>query len=183
MLNNRKEFKMNLVLKNMKKKVNQRFPLRHFVPKQHKGISPVIATVLLIAMVIVIGLIVFLFLRSMAQDAITKFGDENIELACDKINFEASYSNGELYVSNNGNTPIFGLKIKMVGDGSHTTEDIRDISEDWLAYGLTQGGTFSHPLDVGSSNEIVVRPVLFGNSDKGQKTFVCEERYGHEILI
>jgi flagellin-like protein len=167
-LKNRKGFKMDLVLKNMKK----------------KGISPVIATVLLIAMVIVIGLIVFLFLRSMAQDAITKFGDENIELACDDVNFETSYSAGELYVANNGNTPIFGLKIKMVGDGSHTTKDIRDMSDTWPTYGLTQGGTFSYSVNTVSSTEIIVIPVLLGNSNSGQKTFVCdEERYGYEISI
>ena len=36
-----------------------------------KGVSPVIATVLLIAIVIVIGLIIFLWFRSLTKDALT----------------------------------------------------------------------------------------------------------------
>jgi len=43
-----------------------------------KGLSPVIATMLLIAIVVVIGLIIFLWFRGMTEEAITKFDGTNI---------------------------------------------------------------------------------------------------------
>ncbi len=77
-----------------------------------RGISPVIATVLLIAMVVVIGLIVFLWFRGMIEEEGTKFG-KNVKLVCDDVNFEASYSGGVLSILNIGNTPIYKMKIKI----------------------------------------------------------------------
>ena len=53
-----------------------------------RGLSPVVATVLLIAIVIIIGLIVFLWFRGMTEETITKFGTENIRFACDDVYFE-----------------------------------------------------------------------------------------------
>ena len=63
--------------------------------RKKRGISPVIATTLLIALVIIIFVIVFMWFRSTLKPAILKFG-ENIELACEKVSFSADYSNGKL---------------------------------------------------------------------------------------
>ncbi|MAG78897.1 hypothetical protein CMI40_00795, partial [Candidatus Pacearchaeota archaeon] len=41
-----------------------------------KGVSPVIATVLLVAIVVIIGLIIFQWFRGMTQESIIKF-DKN----------------------------------------------------------------------------------------------------------
>ena len=57
-----------------------------------KGVSPVIATVLLIGIVIALGLVVFFWFRSFTQEAVTKFGGENIQLVCNNVQFEGSYS-------------------------------------------------------------------------------------------
>ena len=73
-------------LKNSQK--NQRIPLIRILPNSKKGVSPVIATILLIGIVIVIGLIIFLWLRSLTQEAVTKF-DKNVELFCEDFNFDA----------------------------------------------------------------------------------------------
>ena len=72
---------------------------------QTKGVSPVVATVLLIVLVVAIALIVFLWFRELTQESITKFGGKNIALVCDDVVFEASYSIIEerIYVSNYGN--------------------------------------------------------------------------------
>ncbi len=149
-----------------------------------RGVSPVVATVLLIAMVIVIALIIFLWFRGMARETITKFDGTNIELVCGDVKFEASYSGGILYVSNIGNVPIYGMKIKISGDGSHVTKDLKDIST-WLDTGLNQGGTFSGDIstEVGTAKEITLIPVLIGTSEKGDKTYVCDEKqHGYEII-
>ena len=150
-----------------------------------RGISPVIATVLLIAMVVVIGLIIFLWFKGMTEETITKFGGTNIKLICADVSFEASYSGEMLSILNIGNVPIFGMKIKIFKDGSHLTKNLKDLSENWPELGLNQGGTFSGDIssEVESGDKIILMPVLIGSSEKGEKTFMCEEQYGYEILI
>lgn len=156
--------------------------------KRRKGLSPVIATVLLVTMVIVIALIVFLWIRGMTQEAITKFGNQNIQLVCGQVAFEASYTGGTLYITNIGNVPIFGMNVKFVSEGSHTTKDLRTASTEWPRIGLNQGGTFSDDKFgesfITDENEIVLIPVLIGDSASGRKTYVCDEnQYGYQITL
>jgi len=154
-----------------------------------KGLSPVIATVLLIAMVMVIGLIVFMWFRGLTKEAITKdfgTGEQNIELACDDVFFDASYDSGTLSLRNDGNVPIYNMKVKVSGQGSFTTSDIGDLSGEWednYQTGLDQGRSFSDSIDFDSgAEEIVLIPVLIGNTEKGKKTYVCDEDL-HGVLL
>lgn len=157
--------------------------------KKNKGLSPVIATVLLITIVIVIALIVFLWIRGMTQESIIKFGSENIQLACGKISFDASYNPiSGLYIQNPGNIPIFGINVKIIGAGEHTTINLRDDTENWPEVGLNQGGIYSNEQfisNVGAdTSELVLIPVLMGESESGRKTYVCDEnQYGYRIRI
>ncbi|MHA1988098.1 MAG: archaellin/type IV pilin N-terminal domain-containing protein [Promethearchaeota archaeon] len=150
-----------------------------------RGVSPVIATVLLIAMVVVIGLIIFLWFRGMTQEAVTKFGGTNIELICNDVDFDATYSRNMLSISNIGNVPIFGMKLKIFKEGSHTTEDLRDLGS-WSELGLNQGGVFSGNIgnEVSGGDKIILIPVLIGESEKGERAHTCNEgQHGYEIII
>lgn len=152
---------------------------------KNKGISPVIATVLLVAMVVVIALIIFLWFRGITQEAVTKFGGTNIELVCNDLSFDASYSDSILYITNNGNVPIFGIKLKTEWDGGYQMQYLNEITTSWSDSGLNQGGSFSEAIILDSSiNKIILVPVLMGNSKKGEKTFMCNEKqHGYEIFI
>jgi len=149
--------------------------------KEKKGLSPVIATMLLVAIVIIIGLIIFLWFRGINEEAITKFEGTNIKLICDEVAFEASYSEGLLYVINIGNVPIYKIKVRMQGEGSYTTET---IEQDWPYLGLSQGGVYSGALNnsIGAIKLFVI-PVLVGESDSGDSSYTCEERHGYEIIL
>ena len=149
-----------------------------------RGVSPVIATVLLIAMVIAIGLIVFLWFRGMVQEEGTKFG-KNVKLVCDDVNFEASYSGGILSIVNIMPTPIYKMKVKISKAGSHETKDLNDLSGNWPGLGLNQGGAFSGDISskIGGADKIMLIPVLMGSSSEGKKSYICEEQYGYEITI
>lgn len=150
-----------------------------------RGISPVIATVLLVAMVVVIGLIIFLWFRGISEEAITKFGGKNIKLVCEDVDFLSDYSAGILSVSNVGNVPIYGIKARVSEQGSYETLDIRDLSVGWPEIGLRQGGTFSGDLssEFSDAEQVLIIPVLIGTSSKGNQIYVCEERYGQELVI
>ena len=149
-----------------------------------KGLSPVIATVLLIGITVMIGVIIFLWFNNMRQETITKFGDTNVELVCGEVDFEASYSGGNLYISNKGNVPIYSMNVKRSGEGSYETSGIRDLSSSWPPQGLNQGSAFSGTISVGSGvDKIKLIPILLGSSAKGEKSHVCEESYGDELEI
>ena len=161
--------------------------MRERVLRKKRGISPVIATVLLVAMVVVIGLIIFLWFRGITEEAVTKFGGRNIELVCEDIEFLSDYSvaTGILSVSNIGNVPIFGMKAKISKQGSHETLDMKDLPVDWPGIGLRQGGTFSGDLstEFTEANQVLLIPVLMGTSAQGDQTYVCEDRYGQDLII
>jgi len=151
-----------------------------------KGVSPVIATVLLIAIVIVIAIIIFLWFRGLNEETITKFGGTNIELVCEDAAFDADYIGGNLYISNLGNVPIFSFQVKSSWQGGHQTNEITELAqEDWPEVGLNQGGTFFGAIQFETTPEkIVLIPILRGSSDAGEKNYECGElRYGHEIII
>lgn len=144
--------------------------------KKERGLQPVVATILLIAMVIIIALIVFLWFRGMKEETIVKFGDTNVKLVCGDVYFEADYYDGNLYLSNSGTVPIFGMELKEYKIGSHITKDLRELS-DWPEAGLNQGGTFSGSVSIDSGvNELVLVPVLIGETESGKKTYVCDEK-------
>ena len=160
----------------------------NFSLKNRKGLSPVITTVLLIALVIVIISIVFLWFRGMVEEGVTKFG-KNMKLVCDDVEFEASYSSGTLSIVNTGNVPIFRMNLKMAQGGSYQTKEITEFnaSAEWIDTGLNQGGSFSASgigdEFVSGTNKIIVLPILIGTSDKGKKTYICEGQYGKELNI
>ena len=145
-----------------------------------KGVSPVIAAVLLIAMIVVSASIIFIWFRGMVGESVTKFG-KNIRLVCDDVEFDASYSSGTLSLVNTGNVPIYKMNMKKIGKGEHSTEEIEIDSE---GVGLKQGGTFSGSVSVGSGiQKIMLIPILIGNSDKGKRIYICEGQYGKEIIL
>jgi len=153
-----------------------------------KGLSPAITTILLIVLVIVIIGIIFLWFSGMVEEGVTKFG-KNIQLVCDDVNFDASYSSGMLTVVNNGNIPLYSVNVKVSTGGSFSTKELKELtaesSETWPDNGLNQGKTFSGEIQsyVGSADTITVFPILIGTSTSGKKTFICEGEYGKEISL
>lgn len=154
--------------------------------KNKRGLSPVIATVLLIAIVLVIALMVFLWFRSFAREAVVKF-DQNVEIVCERVVFDADYSEiFGLEITNNGNIPIEDFQIKIYSSGGYDTEVLSEDYEGYDAIGETrvrQGKTETFDINVGEASKIIIIPILRGTSDSGEKNVPCEERYGKEIIL
>jgi flagellin-like protein len=150
--------------------------------KSDKGLSPVIATVLLVGLVVVSGMIIFLWFQGFAGEAITKFG-QNAELVCGQVAFRASYSNDKLSITNNGDVPIYKMKMRIVKPGEEKTLNVEDLTDNWPISGLNQNGAIlleGVADDLTEANQIVLTPVLRGNSNKGgESSFACDEsKYG-----
>lgn len=151
--------------------------------REKRGVSPVIATILLVGIVLVMGLIIFVWLKGLAGETITKF-DKNADLVCGEIQFLASYSTNELSISNIGNVPIFQMKVKVSNQGNFETSNLDSLTDSWPESGLNQGAGFSDTITFSSAEKIVLVPVILGSSKDGEKTFICDEaRFGYEISL
>jgi len=145
-----------------------------------KAVSPVIATIILIAIVIVIAVVTFVWFRGSIDSTIQKLGGD-IDQKCDEAldGLQADYSSGTLSLVNNGNVAIFDIKVRTLG-GSRESYDISE-KVDW-GEGLTIGkaGSYSISFPAGASR-IELRPILLGQSEDGPVTYPCDD--GIEINV
>ncbi len=157
--------------------------------KNKSGVSPVIATVLLITMVVVIALIIFLWFRNINKEAITKFEGTNVEIVCNDVVFESGYSSGELDVINSGNVPLYSMKLRIFKEGSYNTNDLQEITDsNWPAKGLNPGATFSSTTLSGfidGADKVLLIPVLLGISEETgeEKIYTCGDDFARELAI
>lgn len=136
-----------------------------------KGVSPVVATVLLIAITIVLASIIFLWARSFLEEGAQKQG-KAVELSCDQIVFAASLSAAGgttvLDVINQGNVPIYGFVFKELQEGSITPNDLTDSD---VGPGASKSITLS-----GSPQSGLVVPILLAEESSGNRiSYPCPD--------
>jgi len=128
------------------------------IKMQKRGISPVVATVILISIVIALGAIIFTWALFFLGEKITKDG-ESVNLVCDNVEFDASYDAGTVYIENIGNVPIY--KINVVNEEG----DINTVEVNLIA-----GGSTSFE----SANAKSAIPVLLGENEGGENAeYAC----------
>tara|TARA_Y100000310_G_C20493592_1_gene720451 strand:- start:444 stop:884 length:441 start_codon:yes stop_codon:yes gene_type:complete len=142
-----------------------------------KGVSPVIATILLIAIGFVLAVIIFMWARGFLSERTLKF-EMPIEDACGDIAFEAEAVGGKLGVVNRGNVPLYGAEMRKKGFGTienvgvfETTITVGDTARVDLGSGISAGET------------LVVVPIILGESGGAKKTHVCSDIHAKEILV
>ncbi|MFH1823536.1 MAG: archaellin/type IV pilin N-terminal domain-containing protein [archaeon] len=136
---------------------------------EKKGISPVIATVLLIVVALALFVILFLWIRGFQKEAILKF-NAPIENSCQNLNFQVRVSGSTVQVSNNGDVYIYKAKtIVYNADGKlDKSKDIEDIA---------QGESNSWDMGGLCTGQIKVIPILQGKTKSGAtKEYVCENQ-------
>ncbi|MEA3248690.1 MAG: archaellin/type IV pilin N-terminal domain-containing protein [Nanoarchaeota archaeon] len=141
-----------------------------------KGLSPLIATVFMILLVVVLAALIFLWARGFVGEQIEKFG-KPIEELCSSVDFSvAAIDNGGyhiLEIVNRGNVNISAFEIKMYSDGN---SEISKINVGVPAGKSVSSEVFLNVMGSGESPEkIEIFPVLSGEV-KGRlsrKSFVC----------
>lgn len=143
-----------------------------------RGLSPVVASVLLILLVFILASILFIWSRGFISEQIEKFG-EPIEKSCSNVNFEVArigndLINSKLEVLNKGDVDIRDLEIRMSKGGESKVKRF-DFSVD--------AGEFrSKTLSFSMSDEeevvpdkIVVYPALVGKvvGEASNSMYVC----------
>jgi flagellin-like protein len=142
-----------------------------------RGLSPVIASVLLILLVIVLASFIFLWARGFISEQIEKFG-QPVEKLCDSISFEAEIVDSgaagadSLKVINTGNTAIFQLDLRMTKEGNSVVSTFKFKIDPGAS---TRGDVYLKMKDGTRPDELEVFPAIIG-SVKGkntQKVFTC----------
>ena len=143
-----------------------------------KGLSPIIATVLLISLALVLALIIFIWARSAIKEKVTKFG-ETIESACKDVSFNAELEQlGRVNVNNLGNVPLYGIEVRKRGVGI-----IKNIGAGYFDYkkGLPKGAGKSVDINLGNPSigeEFIIVPILLGETDLYKKPYTCSDDFG-----
>ena len=140
-----------------------------------KGVSPVIATVLLIVIVLILAVIIFLWAKSFVGERAEKFGSA-IELSCDKTNFEVGlYSSpNTLEILNKGTVPLYGFVLKLQGDAEvKITARVEDAT-------IRSGESKSFELEDTTLNigdNYLVIPIILGETDTDKVPYTCGDQY------
>jgi len=141
-----------------------------------KGISPVIATLLIVALAIILIAIILLWARTWIGEKIEKF-NQDIESSCEEIEYEAIISSTPsgylLTIENKGNFGIYAFELKGDWNG--------DLKTRAYNIGVQKGNSVRQEIslaDFGESSEpdrLEIYPLLLGKI-KGKsinKAYAC----------
>jgi len=137
-----------------------------------KGLSPVIATLLLVAIVISLSTIVFIWARGFIKEAVQKNGMP-AEQACEGINLVATYSSGRLQISNNGDVPVHKF-----------TASIKNENGDIVPEDYDEAIVAGDSIDVSVSTagiEMDVIPWILGESKGKKSIYKCVKTFAVDM--
>jgi flagellin-like protein len=139
--------------------------------KNKKGLSPVIASVFLILLVIILSAMVFLWARGFLSEQIEKFG-EPVERQCEKVNFDAAKRGSTLEIANRGNINVFHFDIRMRRGGN------TELKRFPLDVSAGEAESFDITLEMEDGkvpDEIIIYTALLGNvkGENSKKAFTC----------
>lgn len=149
-----------------------------------RGVTPIIATILLVLIVIVLGVIILLWSQGFVQESVTKsIGGETktTEQFCSEISLQPVLNDDRSFgFKNIGNVPIYAFSVKLVGKstGKSETKKIEHSNGGSVNPGFNvlvqkdSGGYYNY--DDYAKVEII--PVLLGKTKKGGlQEYPCTE--------
>ncbi len=141
-----------------------------------KGLSPVIASVMMIMLVLVLSAMIFLWARGFISEQIEKF-DKPIGDVCAEVNFDAVLVNdNELEIINRGNVGIRSFDIKLIKGGTSEVAKF-DFGGPQIDPGqaVRQSVTTLLMNDNTAPDKIIVYPTLLGSvrGKNANRPFTC----------
>tara|TARA_B100001971_G_C18157969_1_gene519685 strand:+ start:284 stop:766 length:483 start_codon:yes stop_codon:yes gene_type:complete len=142
------------------------------------GVSPIIASVLLILLIIVLASMVFLWARGFISEQIEKF-DKPIDQVCEGVEFDVelfgSGGNQRLEVVNRKDVDIYNLQIKKVLGGNSEVSTFK-VKIDARS---SASGSFNFNLKGGqTAEEVIITPTLIGTEvgKDSKRVFTCVDK-------
>jgi len=147
-----------------------------------KGLSPVIATVLLVLIGLVLAIIIFFWAKSFIGESLEKDG-RAIDKSCENLRFTAeaiSGQSGGIWIVNTGNVPIYGIEILKVGESEQSK--VAESFPSTIGAGETSP-VIDLPSGVNSGDDLLIVPILLGKIGTRTATHTCDEDYGERITV
>ena len=143
-----------------------------------KGLSPVVATVLLVSIAVSLAGIIFFWAYSFIGESVTKNG-RAIDQVCQDVAFEAERSLESLLIKNIGDVPIWGVELR---EKNALGGDLTKL-DDFSSPGIKSGETAEVSLEDLSedSEDLIVSPILMGETETERKKYVCGNEYSQTI--
>ncbi len=144
-----------------------------------RGISSLVSVILLLAMAISMGAVIFSWSKGITGEAVTISG-QNIVLVCNDILFEYSYDSQILYIINTGNIDIYEMSLVLEKEESSEVVNLKELTNKWPETGLSLGGIFYDTIVFEDEiQKIQLVPILLGKTESGKfKEHVCENQRG-----
>lgn len=165
-----------------------------------RGVTPVVATVLLIAIVVVLGVIIFFWAKGFLSESAQK-GDRAVEQSCANAQFEAQVvaqasecptpsstpANPQFYsaidINNIGNTPIYGVQVLEYNQNAGSVE-VEPLSDQPFVGGTITVGKSSYAClgrVVANQDAFRIVPKLLAEQEEKKVVYTCPEKDGITI--
>ena len=144
-----------------------------------KGLSPVVASSLLILLVIFLALLVFMWAKGFINEEIEKMGGP-IEDQCPYVSLDIGIVGDDtVRVRNTGNIDIYSLGFKKIKGGESEYSSLK-----WAVPSQENinKSTVLKMSDGTMPEEVIFYPVLIGSSGETNKPFTCTD-YGITVTI
>ncbi len=149
-----------------------------------RGLSPVVATMLLITLALILAVIIFLWARSFIGESVQKQGAD-VEQSCQEVYFEVqAFASSGIDIVNQGTIPIYAMEVRksaLLGDSAGVENLNGDTS---IGIGQSAHINFPENMIVNAGETLELTPVLLGQLENGEtKTHVCSSSYTQEVEI
>lgn len=153
-----------------------------------KGISPIIATAILVGIVVTLAVIVWIFISSFVGELIVKQNQPAETICIDKVKISAdvdlSKDKNKIVIVNNGGVPLAGFSVEMRGVVNGRTQAKRMPYDCALDIGASSAKCHefnkAFPNDFNalwsSCQKVKIIPTILGTGDRSgtNKLFSCE---------
>ena len=149
-----------------------------------RGLSPIVATALLIMIAVILAALIFLWARGFLIERTTKFGS-GIEQACSDVDFraEAVYADSllQLTVLNRGTVALYGVDVQKI-DVSAGSVELKGTFQDSVTgkeRTIPQGvsAIITKTVDgIQTGDTLQITPRLLGEKGGSSDTFSCTDQ-------
>jgi len=154
--------------------------------KRGRAVSPLIATVLMIGIVVMAASIIFVWSKKFIGEQIEKYGSR-MDVVCERLDYTAQLYQiipGEyaVVISNRGNDNIHQVNLKIIKGGNSAIKAFTPRDKNMIAKKETGNVTFSlssfETFKQTGFDKIEVTPVLLGTGAKTNKVklSVCKDK-------
>ncbi|MEK6927574.1 MAG: archaellin/type IV pilin N-terminal domain-containing protein [Nanoarchaeota archaeon] len=149
-----------------------------------KGLSPVIATVLLVSMAVIIAALIFMWAKGTIAERYLKF-NEPVERSCENTNFDIEIlRDGNVSAVNRGNVPIYGFKLFSQEVASITNLSDFTCLDNNYPITIRNGESCEGSTDaLASGKNVLVVPVILAQRGKDNVPFTCDNSFGKTVGV